>query len=628
MKLHAIVSTAALLAMGLFAYADGEHATGFLPSPRTETLHVREAMATRRSPLLKSSPESALPAKWDARDYGWVSSVKNQGQVGSCWAFAAIATIETQLLKSGMGERDFSERNMANMAASPYTYEDGGNDELAAGYLLRWSGPVDERNDPYTPTTNQWNAAAKPTFRSELHIHDVVWIAPLDGTDASRDTLKRAITNYGAVATVLYMDQMNIVNDSHYYDGNEGPDHAVTVVGWDDDFPTNKFKKAPPNNGAWLIKNSWGTDWGSAGGYFWVSYCDTQFGQYFNSAIFLPQAAGDEGYDSVHGHNCNGLMYDTATEGYPSFSNCDLQAVVFTAAWKERLAAVGFWTTLIPTPYEISVYTNVTRHTTSHVDEVIRFGSDDAYLPASASPLEGGALACTVSGSLTHAGYTTIPLGTEIPLEAGSSYAIVVRQTSSTVSIPVNCKLPLGDDPIYGNVKYGPGNGYLGTTREGGEVDWTDAYDTGIYANDNDGWALCIMAYTRNGADAPTTDEPGMADDGTSMLLEAAATNSTLFTDTYSFEPMARLVGANGRSLWTSYVAGFDPSSPTGSEFVVSISITNNIPCIKWTPDLGEKRTYTIYGAESLSPLNWQPVDDLATTAAKFFRVSVSPRNP
>jgi hypothetical protein len=423
------------------------------------------------------------------------------------------------------------------------------------------------------------------------------------------------------------MDQFNIVNNSQYYSGFTNADHAVTVVGWDDDFPTNKFKTTPPGNGAWLIKNSWGTNWGSADGYFWVSYYDTKFSTSFNGAVFLPLAAGDEGYDSVHGHNCNGLMYDTATEGYPSF-NCDLQSVVFTAAWKERLAAVGFWTTLVPTPYEISIYTNVTRHTTSHVDEVIPFGSKSSYLPASASPLEGGALACTVSGSLTHAGYTTIPLGTEIPLEAGSSYAIVVRQTSSTVSIPVNCKLPLGDDPIYGNVKYGPGNGYLGTTREGGEVDWTDAYDTGIYANDNDGWALCIMAYTRNGADAPTTDEPGMADDGTSMLLEAAATNSTLFTDTYSFEPMAQLVGANGRSLWASYIAGFNPTNEEDNQFVVSISVTNDMPYLSWTPNLGSAREYVIFGTESLASPNWQPVDDLSTTAAKFFRVSISPRNP
>ena len=100
-------------------------------------------------------------------------------------------------------------------------------------------------------------------------------------------------------------------------------------------------------------------------------------------------------------------------------------------------------------------------------------------------------------------------------------------------------------------------------------------------------------------------------------------TNATLFADTYSFEPLAGLVGANGRSLWASYLAGFDPANPDDGEFAVSISVTNNVPYLEWKPNLGS-RTYTIYGTETLSSPNWQPVDDLADTNAKFFKVKVS----
>lgn len=169
----------------LVVHGEGERATGFLPSPRAATLRVRAANPPRRAPLLRTAPESALPSRWDSREHGWVSSVKNQGHVGACWAFAALATVETQLLKVGGGERHFSPKNMVNMSASPYSYNDGGNSDLAAGYLLRWSGPVDERNDPYVTTTVGWEAAAKPALVSELHIHDVAWIPPLDGTAES-----------------------------------------------------------------------------------------------------------------------------------------------------------------------------------------------------------------------------------------------------------------------------------------------------------------------------------------------------------------------------------------------------------------------------------------------------------
>lgn len=427
------------------------------------------------------------------------------------------------------------------------------------------------------------------------------------------------------MATAIYMNQAGMANNSHYYTGTRSADHAITVVGWDDDYPTNNFKTTPPGNGAWLVKNSWGASWG-ADGYFWVSYHDAVFGRYFNSTVFLTQAADAASYDSVHSHDCCGIMYDTSNEGIPSF-DCDLQAVVFTAAWRERLAAVGFWTTLVPTPYEISVYTNVTRHTTSHADEVRPYGSGDDNLPESASPIEGGALACTVSGSLSRAGYATIPLGTEIPLEAGSSYAIVVRQTNPVVSTLVAYCLPRIEDPIYGTSRFGPGNGYVGWTTRGGAVAWSDAYDAGIFANDADGWALCIKAYTRNASASPASDAPGMASDGTAMLLATAATNATLFADTFAFEPLARLVGANGHSLWTNWLTGFDPADAEDREFVVSISVTNNVPCLSWKPDLGTSaRRYTVYGTESLAPLNWQPVEDLADTSAKFFKVTVSPR--
>ena len=90
------------------------------------------------------------------------------------------------------------------------------------------------------------------------------------------NTLKKAIKNYGAVATSIYWGG-SYESTSNYYCGvSKDCNHAITVVGWDDNYSTNNFKTAPVGNGAWLIKNSWGTSNGDKG-YYHVSYYDRNF---------------------------------------------------------------------------------------------------------------------------------------------------------------------------------------------------------------------------------------------------------------------------------------------------------------------------------------------------------------
>ena len=73
------------------------------------------------------------------------------------------------------------------------------------------------------------------------------------------------------------------------------------------------------------------------------------------------------------------------------------------------------------------------------------------------------------------------------------------------------------------------------------------------------------------------------------------------------------------------WLAGFDPANAEDGEIEVSISVTNNIPYIDWKPNLGQStRKYVVYGTETLSPQNWQPVEDMKTTSAKYFKVSIS----
>ena len=624
----------AFAALAAFADAQPPFVPGILPDAPGKGMRVRALAPARRAPILRSSPET-LPAYWNAASNGWLTSVKNQGELGNCWSFAALATIETQLLKSGRGERDFSEKNLAKLCATVGYYGGGAYAHNPAGYLLRWSGPVEEKKDPYVGTEEAWDASGSPTLTSELHVQDVVWIPTLDGTEERREGLKRAITEYGAIATSMYWSRYSVSSNNTYHcqTTSTSANHAITVVGWDDNLPRELFKNTPPSNGAWIIKNSWGTDIGDKG-FCYVSYCDTGFALNF-CTVYLPAADGTAAYDAVHGYAIAGPNYDTSISNDGCFPqlDCDLQAVVFTAASGESLAAVGAWTAVYPYEYEISVYTNVVRHSTSRWNEVVPCEySTKTYgtIYPSENPLEGGACALTQSGVLAHGGYTTIPLETEIPLAPGTSYAVVFRRTGSAVSLVVATNTPVPEDPIYGQCAFRPGDGYVGWSTNDATNTWYDAYDYGLYAADDAGWALCINAYTRLPGETRASDHPSTTDNGAAMLAELSDTNvlnsaAKYFNETYGFEPLAKLVGANGRSLWANWLLGLDPSDADVHDISLTIDIASGAPRISWNPNLAG-RTYTLYGCDSLSssaPWYVVPTNELDTTSARFFRLSV-----
>ena len=84
--------------------------------------------------------------------------------------------------------------------------------------------------------------------------------------------------------------------------------------------------------------------------------------------------------------------------------------------------------------------------------------------------------------------------------------------------------------------------------------------------------------------------------------------------------------GANGYSVWESYVAGLVPTNPS-SRFNAVITIENGVPSVKWTPELpsgqAALRRYTVYGKKSLSSSAWTVVPSGREGDYNFFKVTV-----
>ena len=167
---------------------------GVCAGPRfVASAHLVDQSGKKGSPL----KNAVLPVKWDARDYGWITPVKSHGSVGACWAFAVNAVIETQLLKSGKGTWDLSEKNMVNLHGWDLEPSDGGDNVFAEGYLLRLASPVAETNDVYSKTIGGWTPS--PQLNPPVHIQNVVWTPALDGTQSSVDETKQYLVAYGAI---------------------------------------------------------------------------------------------------------------------------------------------------------------------------------------------------------------------------------------------------------------------------------------------------------------------------------------------------------------------------------------------------------------------------------------------
>ena len=348
-----------------------------------------------------------------------ISEVKDQGNYGTCWAQAANSAAETVYLRNyPVEDVDFADGALSYFALKPTTdqsvpyYGDGtdtadflnngGNNFCSGSAFALWSGPD---FDQYSPdpdwTANADSLTYNETNRlvSEQHLITNIMI---DGHN--NDALKYMIKNFGGVvATYFSWSKYYKTGEitTFYQNVEDTLNHAVYIVGWDDSIPTSAFAVAPPAPGAWLVKNSWGTEWGDDG-YFWMSYYEPSL-NYCWLMDFEDTSVVDNNY-SYDGTWAQGIGYVAMETGAKKSAKT---ANVFTAKGDEILKQVGYYNK--NTSADITVY---------------------IYLGGSGDP-DTGTLVHTQSESVSGEGYRTMKLDKHITLSKGQRFSIIVEIDST-----------------------------------------------------------------------------------------------------------------------------------------------------------------------------------------------------
>ena len=344
-------------------------------------------------------------------------SIRNQSPYGTCWGFAPTSLAELSVLNNDGTLLDLSELHSVYFAyhytsadgkdgvkylpTASYNYLSmGGDSSFIYHAYANWVGVADEKTAPYSgaAATLESGLSNDIAMNDSAHLRNFYIV-----NKADRKYIKQLIKEYGGVGMSYYDDNQyyDYSTNSYYSTVSDNTNHAISVVGWDDDKVTNSS-----NKGAWLVRNSWGSDEYSHFGYFWMSYDEPSI----YDRVYALDCVSDTGSsdDDFYDHNYQYDLSAYSQYGWIGTGTSSTIANIFTATGTQSLKAVGVETQNPNINYTVNIYTDI----------------------ANSSNPESGTLVRTQTGSFTYQGFHTIKMDNPLTLTKGEKFSVVIKLES------------------------------------------------------------------------------------------------------------------------------------------------------------------------------------------------------